>query len=178
MNFSSLSPRRYVYRRSRFGFGFVYRGFNQVGSHLSHFNTAENQNSRTSVGRFPCRTWYSNDSRPGTREHWWKYQQGLPLEWRCLSGSACRQRQELSTGRPGSGSSDQGRQMMKFQRSTGCRPAEACRLRRCDIDMGGPVWMYRPPQHRGSWHGNSQTIAIGPKAQELHLPGIRHQSAR
>jgi integrase len=59
------------------------------------------------------------------------------------------------------------RGLVEFQRLTGCRPGEACRLRRCDIDMGGSVWLYRPPQHKGTWRGKSRTIAIGPKAQEL-----------
>ncbi|HEV3436827.1 MAG TPA: hypothetical protein VG122_05685, partial [Gemmata sp.] len=59
------------------------------------------------------------------------------------------------------------RGLVEFQRLTGCRPGEACRLRRCDIETGGTVWLYRPPQHKGSWRGKSRTIAIGPKAQEL-----------
>jgi integrase len=67
--------------------------------------------------------------------------------------------------------------LVEFQRLTGCRPGEACRLRRCDIDMGGTVWLYRPPQHKGSWRGKSRIIAIGPKAQELlkefFTPNIR-----
>ncbi len=59
------------------------------------------------------------------------------------------------------------RGLVEFQRLTGCRPREACRLRRCDIDMGGTVWQYRPPQHKGSWRGKARTISIGPKAQAL-----------
>jgi len=59
------------------------------------------------------------------------------------------------------------RGLIEFQRLTGCRPGEACRLRLCDIDTGGTIWLYRPPQHKGSWRGKSRTIAIGPKAQEL-----------
>ncbi len=31
--------------------------------------------------------------------------------------------------------------LVQFQRLTGCRPSEACRVRRCDIDTGGAVWM-------------------------------------
>jgi integrase len=50
---------------------------------------------------------------------------------------------------------------------TGCRPGEACRLRRYDIDTGGAVWLFKPAQHKGTWRGRSRTIAIGPKAQEL-----------
>jgi integrase len=59
------------------------------------------------------------------------------------------------------------RGLVQFQRWTGCRPGEACRVRRRDIDTGGAVWYYRPPQHKGTWRGKDRTIAIGPRAQEL-----------
>jgi integrase len=57
--------------------------------------------------------------------------------------------------------------LVRFQRLTGCRPGEACALRRCDIDDAGPVWIYRPPHHKNAHRGQSRTIAIGPKAQEV-----------
>jgi len=59
------------------------------------------------------------------------------------------------------------RGLIEFQRLTGCRPGEACSARRRDIDTGGAVWLYRPPQHKGSWRGKSRVIALGPKAQAL-----------
>lgn len=59
------------------------------------------------------------------------------------------------------------RGLVEFQRLTGCRPGEACMVRRYDIDTGGAVWQFKPPHHKGSWRGKSRTIAIGPKAQEL-----------
>jgi integrase len=59
------------------------------------------------------------------------------------------------------------RGLIEFQRLTGCRPGEACAVRRCDIDTGGAVWLYRPPRHKGSWRGKARTVAIGPKAQAL-----------
>jgi integrase len=59
------------------------------------------------------------------------------------------------------------RGLVEFQRFTGCRPTEACRVRRSDIDMSGAVWLYRPTKHKGSWKGKPRTIAIGPKAQTL-----------
>ncbi len=59
------------------------------------------------------------------------------------------------------------RGLVEFQRLTGCRPGEACSVRRCDIDTGGTVWLYKPPHHKGSWRGKPRTIAIGPKAQSL-----------
>ena len=59
------------------------------------------------------------------------------------------------------------RGLVEFQRLTGCRPGEACNLRRCDIDIGGAVWLYRPPQHKNTHRGKSRTIAVGPQAQTL-----------
>lgn len=59
------------------------------------------------------------------------------------------------------------RGLVEFQRLTGCRPGEACNLHRCDIDMSGPVWLYRPETHKTAWKGKSRVIAIGPKAQLL-----------
>jgi integrase len=59
------------------------------------------------------------------------------------------------------------RGLVEFQRLTGCRPGEACVARRCDIDTGGPLWLYRPPHHKTAHRGKSRTIVLGPKAQEL-----------
>jgi integrase len=59
------------------------------------------------------------------------------------------------------------RGLVEFQRHTGCRPGEACVIRRGDIDTGGPTWLYKPPHHKNSHRGKSRTIAIGPKAQEV-----------
>jgi site-specific recombinase XerD len=57
--------------------------------------------------------------------------------------------------------------MVEFQRLTGCRPGEASVIRRCDIDTGGAVWLYKPRQHKTAWRGKARVIAIGPKAQEV-----------
>jgi len=57
--------------------------------------------------------------------------------------------------------------LVEFQQLTGCRPGEACAIRRCDIDTSGAVWLYKPPHHKTAWRGKSRTIAIGPKAQKL-----------
>ena len=40
-------------------------------------------------------------------------------------------------------------------------------MRRCDIDTGGVLWLYRPSHHKNSYRGKSRTIVLGPKAQEL-----------
>jgi integrase len=49
----------------------------------------------------------------------------------------------------------------------GCRPGEACSVRRCDIDTGEPLWLYRPPHHKTAYRGRVRTIILGPRAQEL-----------
>jgi integrase len=59
------------------------------------------------------------------------------------------------------------RGLVEFQRLTGCRPGEACLVRRADIDTGGAVWLYRPARHKNTHRGKPRVIAIGPKAQAL-----------
>jgi integrase len=59
------------------------------------------------------------------------------------------------------------RGLVEFQRLTGCRPGEACAVRRCDLDMTGRLWMYKPPHHKTAHRGKDRTIVLGPKAQAL-----------
>ncbi len=59
------------------------------------------------------------------------------------------------------------RGLVEFQRLTGCRPGEACLLRRCDIDTGGAVWLYKPAHHKLAYKNKSRVIAIGPQGQNL-----------
>ena len=59
------------------------------------------------------------------------------------------------------------RGIIELQRLTGCRPGEACILRRADIDTGGTVWLYKPTHHKNAHRGKSRSISIGPKAQAL-----------
>jgi integrase len=59
------------------------------------------------------------------------------------------------------------RGLVEFERLTGCRPGEACRVRRRDIDMSGDIWIYRPSLHKGQWLGKTRIVAIGPKAQAV-----------
>jgi integrase len=61
------------------------------------------------------------------------------------------------------------RGLIQFQRLTGCRPTEACRLRMAEIDATGPVWIYAPPRHKCSWRCHRRQIGIGPQAQRLLL---------
>jgi integrase len=57
--------------------------------------------------------------------------------------------------------------LIRLQRLTGCRPGEACRLRRCDVDTSAAVWVYRPAQHKTAHRGRVRLIHLGPRAQEL-----------
>jgi integrase len=57
--------------------------------------------------------------------------------------------------------------MVELQRLTGMRPGETCMIRRCDIDTGGSVWLYKPQHHKTAWRGKSRVIAIGPKGQAV-----------
>lgn len=70
------------------------------------------------------------------------------------------------------------RAMVGFQRLTGCRPDEVCRVRPLDLDMGNSAcWVYRPGsdqgqhgQHKTAHHGHERLVLIGPKAQEVLRP--------
>jgi integrase len=57
--------------------------------------------------------------------------------------------------------------MILVQWFTGMRPGEACRMRRCEIDMSGDVWLYKPAHHKTAHKGKSRIIPIGPKTQEV-----------
>ena len=60
--------------------------------------------------------------------------------------------------------------MVRFQQVTGCRPAEVCIVRPCDVDTLGDVWVYRPESHKTEHHGRERMICIGPKGQEILRP--------
>jgi integrase len=57
--------------------------------------------------------------------------------------------------------------MVRLQLETGMRPGEVCAMRAIDIDMAGPVWFYRPSQHKTLHHGHGRAVPIGPRAQEI-----------
>lgn len=59
--------------------------------------------------------------------------------------------------------------MVRLQRLTGCRPAEVCILRPCDLDRTGDVWTYKPESHKTEHHGRERIIFIGPQAQGVLL---------
>src|SRR5262249_37171132 len=60
--------------------------------------------------------------------------------------------------------------MVRVQRLTGMRPGEVCRLRACDLDVTGPVWLYRPNRHKTQHLGRERIVPVGPQAQEVLRP--------
>lgn len=60
--------------------------------------------------------------------------------------------------------------MVRFERYTGCRPAEVCIVRPCDVDSSGEVWQYIPESHKTEHHGRERVIFIGPKGQDVLRP--------
>jgi integrase len=62
--------------------------------------------------------------------------------------------------------------MVRFQLATGCRPAEVCQIRPMDIDRTGPIWEYRPPDHKLVHKNKTRVIFIGPAGQEIIGPYI------
>jgi integrase len=65
--------------------------------------------------------------------------------------------------------------MIRFQRLTGCRPGEVCRLRACDIDMSSETWIYQPIQHKTAHRGFKRKIHVGPRSQEVLGPWLNRQ---
>ena len=66
--------------------------------------------------------------------------------------------------------------MVRFQRFTGCRPVEVCRLRPCDLDRSGEVWIYRPESHKTEHHDRDRIILVGPQAQGVLLRYLARNS--
>ena len=60
--------------------------------------------------------------------------------------------------------------MVRLQRLTGCRPAEVCIVRPCDVDTADDVWVYRPESHKTQHHGRERAICIGPQGQDVLRP--------
>jgi integrase len=57
--------------------------------------------------------------------------------------------------------------MIRLQLLTGMRSGEVVIIRGCDIEMGHPVWLYRPSQHKMEHGGLERVVALGPRAQEI-----------
>jgi len=55
---------------------------------------------------------------------------------------------------------------------TGARVDEICRMRPCDLDMSDDPWAYRVADHKNAWRGQSRTIYLGPRCQEILAPWL------
>jgi integrase len=66
--------------------------------------------------------------------------------------------------------------MVRFQRLSGCRPAEVCSIRPCDVDRSAEVWEYRPGSHKTAHHGKQRVIFLGPQAQAILLRYLARDS--
>ncbi len=51
--------------------------------------------------------------------------------------------------------------MVQLQMLSGMRPNEVCQMRRCDLDLSGPVWVYTPEHHKMEHKGLSRKVALG-----------------
>jgi integrase len=65
------------------------------------------------------------------------------------------------------------RAMIELQLLAGMRPGEVVIMRGIDLDMTGPIWLYRPGSdrasgvHKTAWRDHERVIAIGPRAREI-----------
>src|SRR5262249_54130854 len=66
--------------------------------------------------------------------------------------------------------------MVRLQRATGCRPAEVCMVRPCDVDRSGEIWEYVPESHKSEHHGRNRCIYIGPRGKQILLRYIARDS--
>ena len=63
--------------------------------------------------------------------------------------------------------------MIRLQLLTGARPGEITAIRPCDVQISeGPVWVYRPQEHKTEHHDRQRLIPIGPRAQEILRPWL------
>ena len=59
------------------------------------------------------------------------------------------------------------RALIDLQLLTAARAGELVKLRGIDLDTTGPVWLYRPGDHKTAHHGKARTIYVGPRAQRI-----------
>lgn len=64
--------------------------------------------------------------------------------------------------------------MVRLQLLTGMRPGEVVIMRTADIDVSSTPWLYRPSRHKTEHHGHERLVFLGPQAQEVVRPFLRH----
>jgi integrase len=63
--------------------------------------------------------------------------------------------------------------MVRLQLLTGMRPGEVAGMRVEDLDRSGPVWEYRPPEHKTAHRGHERSVPIGPQGQAVLWPFLQ-----
>lgn len=62
------------------------------------------------------------------------------------------------------------RAMVGLHRLTGMRSGELVRMRGCDIDRSGSVWLYKVAKHKAARYGRERVVGLGPQCQALLTP--------
>ncbi|MEM7203925.1 MAG: site-specific integrase [Planctomycetota bacterium] len=60
--------------------------------------------------------------------------------------------------------------MVLVQWHTGMRPNEVVQMRAGDVERAGPVWVYRPANHKTAYRGREREVFIGPAGQDVLAP--------
>lgn len=56
---------------------------------------------------------------------------------------------------------------------TGARTGEVRTMRCGDVDLSGPVWLYRPRTHKAAHHGRARVIPLDAPCQAVIMPRLR-----
>lgn len=70
------------------------------------------------------------------------------------------------------------RAILRVMWLTGARTGEACRMRGNEIDRSGPVWLYRPGQHKCDHLGQDRVIGLGARCQRVLARWLREADGR
>jgi integrase len=57
--------------------------------------------------------------------------------------------------------------MVRLQLLCGCRAGEVVHLRGADLDTSGPIWTFKPPNHKNAWRGEKRIVYLGPGSQAI-----------
>lgn len=60
--------------------------------------------------------------------------------------------------------------MIRFQRLTGCRPGEVCKLKPQMVNRSGDVWEIELDEHKTAYRGRTRVLYVGPQAQRVLAP--------
>ncbi|MDZ4852265.1 MAG: site-specific integrase [Pirellulaceae bacterium] len=60
--------------------------------------------------------------------------------------------------------------MVEFQRLTGCRPGEVCKIKPSMVDRTADVWEVQLAKHKTAYRGRKRTVYAGTRAQAILAP--------